>query len=190
MERRKIVAAVLLGLILVAVVLPCAAEEITPLGTEWSFERKAGSGAQTCNLILTMVNIPASPESVNVHFIVGAMGNASVYGFTLDVGDMFFKNGQPERIDKVPIQSAQFLSQAFNSPGRMFAADAGDGGIMISTRDPNTAAEFLKVVLGGDFKIAFKRDGGTVSRLYAVHQRASPADLSQYAACASNALPH
>ena len=168
----------------------CYAEEIRPAATEWSFERKTGGGAETCNLILSMVNVPVSPESVNVHFLVGGMGNVSAYGFTVDVGDMFFSNGRPQRIDKVPIQSAALLSEMFNSPGRMYSTDAGDGGLMIATPDPMIALQFLAVAIGGDFRIAFTRDGGRVSREYIVHQQPSPADLQQFSACTKEALPH
>lgn len=110
--------------------------------------------------------------------------------FTFDVGDMFFSDGRPRRIDKVPIQSAALLSEAFNSPGRMYSAYAGDGGRMVSTPDPNIASQFLAVVVGGDFRIAFTRDGGRVSREYIVHQQPSSADLQQFTACAKEALPH
>jgi hypothetical protein len=81
------IAGALLAFGLIAHAASCAAEEISPANTEWSFERKAGGGAVTCNLVLTMVNVPKSPESVNVHFYVGGTDNVSVYGFTLDVGD-------------------------------------------------------------------------------------------------------
>lgn len=168
----------------------CGAEEIKPAGTEWSFERKTGGGAETCNLILSMFNAPVSPESVNVHFLVGVRGNASVFGFTVDVGDIVFSGGRPQRIDKVPIQSAAILSETFNSPGRMYSTDAGDGGLAIATPDPVIATQMLTVAIGGDFKIAFTRDGGRVSREYIVHQQPSPADLQQFTACTMEALPH
>ena len=71
--------------------------------------------------------------------------NVMFFSITTDVGEQIYKDGQPSFISNVPIDQAEFLSDDFDSLGRLHTT-LDDGGVQQSTNDaevfPNPSSRF------------------------------------------------
>src|SRR5262249_30354784 len=138
---------------------------------EYNVEIKREKTAASCAIMVTVMNFPISPEALNfragVWQGIGQDNRISTFtGFTLDVGNLQFRNGIIAGTQKTPIATAAFASKRFNSFGRLYEVDLGDGGRGANTADPETGVAFLTAVFGGDFEIAFIAKGVPLERTY------------------------
>jgi hypothetical protein len=144
---------------------------------EYDVEVKRDKNTASCAIMITVMNYPISPEALNFRAGVwqgtGQENRVLTFtGFTLDVGNRLFKNGLVAGAQKTPIVTAAFASKGFNSFGRLYDVDMGDGGRGANTADAQTAIDFLTAVWGGDFDIAFVAKGVPLERTY--HIAAGP----------------
>jgi hypothetical protein len=94
--------------------------------------------AASCAITLMIVNVPTSPEFLNFRALVakGIEPETRVLtGFSLDVANFKFSQGQPSGADVTQLAKAAFVSKSFNSAGRLFDTDYKDGGIGATTTD-------------------------------------------------------
>ena len=112
------------------------AEDIKPKQVEYTFRDYSSSpDVQNCSLAAYISNFPA-PELVSVLFRVDASHSKNVmfFSITTDVGEQIYQSGKPSSIRKVPIDQAEFLSDGFDSLGRLHTT-LDDGGVQQSTND-------------------------------------------------------
>jgi hypothetical protein len=95
---------------------PAAADTVQTGANDvrFDFELKDDSGARTCNLE-TLVLVP--PEAINFRLIFGfpKSRETSFYAFSIDAGNMRFRNGRPEGLDPVKVTAADVSAAHFNS---------------------------------------------------------------------------
>ena len=160
------------------------AETLTPSSVEYDIEAKHDKIAASCTIMLTVLNYPISPEALNFRAGVWrgtdpATRPAGTFaGFTLDVGNLLFENGVITGTQKTPLARAAFGSTKFNSVGRLYEADMGDGGRGANTVDPQTALDFMTAVFEGNFDIAFTAKDLPLQRTYHISD-APPASIVQ-----------
>jgi hypothetical protein len=104
-------------------------------------------------------------------------------GFTLDVGNLLFQNGLIAGTQKTPLATAAFASKSFNSFGRLYDVDMGDGGRGANTADAQTAFDFLTAVFSGDFEIAFIAKGVPLERAYHIVDGPPPNIIRKFKDC-------
>jgi hypothetical protein len=164
------------------------AETLIPNSVEYTVEIKHEKSAASYTIMVTILNYPISPEALN--FRAGVWQGKvqddqfeSLTGFTLDVGNLQFKNGLIIGTQKTPIADAAFGSKTFNSLGRLYAMDMEDGGRGAMTVDMGTALDFLKAVWGGDFDIAFNAKSLPLERSYHILAGPPPSIIRQFKDC-------
>jgi hypothetical protein len=164
------------------------AETLTPKSVEYTVEIKHEKSAASCTIMVTILNYPISPEALN--FRAGVWQGKvkenqfeTLTGFTLDVGNLQFKNGLIVGTQKTPIAGAAFGSKTFNSLGRLYEMDMEDGGRGAMTVDTGTALDFLRAVWGGDFDIAFKAKSLPLERSYHILAGPPPSIVQQFKDC-------
>jgi hypothetical protein len=108
------------------------AETLIPNSVEYTVEIKHEKSAASCTIMVTILNYPISPEALN--FRAGVWQGKvqddqfeTLTGFTLDVGNLQFKNGLIIGTQKTPIADAAFGSKTFNSLGRLYEMESACG---------------------------------------------------------------
>jgi hypothetical protein len=97
------------------------AEDIETKQVEYGFENHSSSSdVLNCTLAAYITNFPA-PEFVNVRLRVDAsyQQNVMFFSITADVGQQLYENGHPSALRSVPIDQADFMSDRFDSLGRL-----------------------------------------------------------------------
>jgi hypothetical protein len=180
----KALSALILVMTASGIITHVTAETLEPKAIQYDFEMKGDDAAKTCNVMLMILNLPA-PEIVNFRFIAMKDGRREqvILGFSVDVADAIFWNGLPAGRTPVRLQSAEFVSPSFASSGRMHGNVLADGGVLMSTNDPQTMSDFQRAFLSGRFKINFTRAGNPTSRGYSISQPASEGVLKQMVTC-------
>jgi hypothetical protein len=165
--------------------VPSLAEALTPGLIQYDFEIKDDQVARACHALLLITNFP-KPEAVKftIIFTFKKGAHAAFVGFAVDVGDMQYQDGKPKGITKIPLASAEFTSKTFDSAGRMYATDMGDGGVGASTNDINDSAAFVSAFASGEFAITFTRQGSPSSRTYVINQPPPIEVLKKFLDCA------
>jgi hypothetical protein len=166
------------------------AETLEPRAVQYDFEEKQDSTTKSCNVILTLLSMPA-PEVVKFTFTEVSGNGVSApiaVGFYLDVGDFQFANGKPASIQRAKLRTAAFLSTSFNTPGRFYTSPQDDGSVFVGTGNPDDAGPFILAFGAGDFTLSFQRDGPEVSRAYHVKDRPPLAVSNKLLACSERAF--
>ena len=167
------------------------AEDIKPKQVEYTFRDYSSSpDVQNCSLAAYISNFPA-PELVSVLFRVDASHSKNVmfFSITTDVGEQIYQSGKPSSIRKVPIDQAEFLSDGFDSLGRLHTT-LDDGGVQQSTNDAEVFPVLLLDFQNGHFTIRFRRQGSDAIRGYAVSSSMSDtiAASTQFGDCVKKIL--
>jgi hypothetical protein len=174
--------------------LPTAARSDTLVGksVDYNVEVKRDRTAASCALLISIDNLPASPEVANFRALVtvGIDPHTAVFvGFSLDVGNYRFSQGQPTGIDVTKLAKAVFVSKDFNSAGRLFATDFKDGGRGALTRDETNGDAFLTALWSGDFDISFVAQDGSEERTYHLADSPPPSIIKQFGDCVATMPP-
>lgn len=162
------------------------AEDIQPKHVEYAFKNYSSSpDVRNCSLAAYISNFPA-PELVSVMFRVDASRpkNVMFFSITTDVGEQIYQSGKPVSIRKVPIDQAEFLSDEFNSLGRLHTR-LDDGGVQQVTNDAEVFPILLLDFQSGHFTIRFRRQGSDAIRGYTVSSSMSAtiAATTQFSDC-------
>jgi len=161
------------------------AETVVPEKVEYGVEAKLSNPSAGSCLIGASLSSTA-PEVVN--FRAGAWsgsnnGSRQMYlGFTLDVGNWIYKDGLPIALKRTPVSETFFASKTFNSRGRFYDVDFGDGGHGQITGDASVGSLFLFAVYVGNFDITFSAPG-IDERTYHVNEAPAPPVLADYHRC-------
>jgi hypothetical protein len=167
------------------------AEDIKPKQVEYAFRDYSSSpDVRNCSLAAYISNFPA-PELVSVLFRVDASHskNLMFFSITTDVGEQIYQSGKPSSIRKVPIDQAEFLSDGFDSLGRLHTT-LDDGGVQQSTNDAEVFPILLLDFQSGHFTIRFRRQGSDAIRGYTVSSSMSDtiAASTQFGDCVKKIL--
>jgi hypothetical protein len=167
------------------------AEDIPPKQVQYAFRDYSSSpDIPNCTLAVYLSNFPA-PELVSVSLRVDAIRpkNVMFFSITTDVGEQIYQNGKPSSIRKVPIDQAEFLSDGFDSLGRLHTT-LDDGGVQQSTNDAEAFPIPLLDFQSGHFKIRFRRQGSDAIRGYTVSSsmRDTMAASTQFGDCVGKVL--
>jgi hypothetical protein len=167
------------------------AEDLKPNQVQYAFRNYSSSPeVLNCSLAVYISNFPA-PELVSVLFRVDASRpkNVMFFSITTDVGEQLYKGGQPSTIRTVPIDQAEFLSDDFDSLGRLHTT-LDDGGVQQSTNDAEVFPILLLDFQSGHFTIRFRRKGSDAIRGYAVSSSMSDttAASTQFRDCVTKIL--
>jgi len=178
----KLGAFVAMGL---AIGSPCAADTITDSAVQFEFESN-GSDPRVCHLMALIMNIPRSPEAakLSLTYAESKAQKVAFVGFALDVGDTRFNSGLPAGISPARLSSAEIFSGKFSTTGRLFGGPVPDGGIMMSTQDPDTAGLLMGTFFDGNFQVTFTREGSQASRAYLIRAAPDPKVARQFVDCA------
>jgi hypothetical protein len=133
------------------------------------FEFEAnGADPRVCHLMALIMNVPRSPEAakLSLTYAESKTQNVAFVGFAFDVGDTQFANGLPAGITPARLSSAEISAPGFTTTGRLFGGPVPDGGIMMSTQDPETARLLMGIFFEGNFRVTFARQGSAASRTY------------------------
>ena len=174
--------------VLLAFFLLCAmstsAETLTPKYLAYEVEVKHDNVAKSCHLVLLLNNIPA-PEIVNLKLFAARKrrDNVIFFGLSLDVGELTFVNGLPSKTNMVLLSKASFDSPSFSSAGRLNGGPIEDGGVLLSTAEPETGRQLVASFLRGLFSISFVRKGSVSSRTYVISQAPPVDDQNQFRGC-------
>lgn len=163
------------------------ADTIIVRQTNYNFEETENITGTLCRLSLIISNSLA-PENLELEFVAGGRSNlkdSPFAAYIISVGESPFidapiaDNGGAKL---VPLQSAEFSSDLFNSSGRIVEKQHGTA-ISASINSSVDYKYFFKAFSSGNFKISFQRSDTGISRTYGV-QDAPPSDmLSKFAAC-------
>jgi hypothetical protein len=167
------------------------AEDIEPKQVQYAFRDYSSSpDIRNCSLAAYISNFPA-PELVSVLFRVDASRpkNIMFFSITTDVGEQLYQGSKPSSIRKVPIDQAEFLSDEFDSLGRLHTT-LDDGGVQQSTNDAEVFPILLLDFQSGRFTIRFRRQGSDAIRGYAVRSSMSDttAASTQFRDCVTKIL--
>jgi hypothetical protein len=182
------------GLFVRGILLFCAAfccsraaipESMIPEKVDYGFEAKSSDpDAGSCVIRATLSSF--TPEIVDFRAGVWAASNNGrpkmVAGFILDVGVWAYKNHKPVALNKTPISEAFFSSKTFNSRGRLYDVDFGDGGRGELTGDGSVGGLFMLAVNTGDYDLTFAAQG-IDERTYHVAVPPAAYVLVQYQDC-------
>lgn len=174
-----------LGLLCSIGVAATRADEITakPGAVRFDAEDKQGAQARTCSLLMTIMD-PSRPEVVNFQLVHVLSPTTLFFGFSLDIGDMRYRDDKPAGLHKVALASGDVNTGAFASEGRMYGGRVSDGRIAKSTMDQETARSLWEGVLSGNFAIHLLRaTPGAQPRTYVVSTPPSREALGKYLAC-------
>lgn len=162
------------------------ADTLKPVSAKYEFEIKDSQIVRSCHLLLILLN-PPRPEVVKftILFDFKKETHKAVFGFIADVGDEMFKDGRFSGIRKAYLSSSQFTSKNFNSVGRMYPLNMGDGGVGAATSDIQDAFAYLTAVEHGNFAITFVRQGSPSSRTYLINQPPPPETMNKFLDCVS-----
>jgi hypothetical protein len=169
------------------------AEDIEPKQVEYAFKDYSSlPDVLNCSLAAYISNFP-EPELVSVLLRVDASlsKNIMFFSITTDVGEQIYLNGRPRLIRAVPIYQAEFLSDRFNSPGRLHTT-VDDGGVQLSTNDTEVFPILLLTFQSGHFTIRFRREGSDAFRGYVIRSSMSDtiASSGQFVGCLQKMLTH
>jgi len=189
---RKLLFAAMISLTQVMVFAQgAAAEDIAPKQVQYEFKDCSTSpDVLNCSLAAYISNFPV-PELVSVLLRVDASRakNVMFFSITTDVGEQLYQNGKPSSIRKVSIDQAEFLSDGFDSSGRLHTT-LDDSGVQLSTNDAEVFPVLLLDFQSGHFTIRFRRQGSDSIRGYSVSS--SPADTmvasEKFRSCVTNIL--
>ena len=149
-------------------------------------EVKREKTAASCAITLVILNLPASPEALNFRALV-AKGiepeTLTFTGFSLDVGNLKFSQGLPSVTEVTKLANIAFVSRGFNSAGRLFEGDFGNGGRGAMTSDENNGDAFLTAFRGGDFDISFVAQDGSEERTYHVTDPPPSSVVQRFSDC-------
>jgi hypothetical protein len=81
------------------------------------------------------------------------------------------------------LAKAAFVSKFFNSAGRLFDTDFGDGGKGATTTDESNGEAFLTAFRNGDFDISFVAQDGSEERTYHVSDPPPPSVVQRFSDC-------
>jgi uncharacterized protein (DUF433 family) len=189
--RKLFFAATSLMTLLLMFTSGAVAEDINPKQVEYAFRDYSSSpDVRNCSLAAYISNFPA-PELVTVLFRVDASRpkNAMFFSITTDVGEQIYQSGKPSSIRNVPIDQAEFLSDGFDSLGRLHTT-LDDGGVQQSTNDAGVFPILLLDFQSGHFTIRFRRQGSDAIRGYTVSSSMSDtmAATTQFRDCVKKLL--
>jgi hypothetical protein len=178
-------AGLVLGAMLLVSVAQTRADEIKakPATVQFGAEDKQEEQGRTCSLLTTIVD-PSRPEVVNLRLFHVLSPTALYFGFSIDVGEMRYRNGKPVGRENVTLASGDVTTDSFDSDGRMYGAPVRGGGVIKSTTDAETARTLWLGVLSGSFALRMRRaTSGAQPRTYLVSTPPSREALGRYLAC-------
>jgi hypothetical protein len=169
---------------------PAYSDTISDPAVNFEFEAN-GTDPRVCHLTALIMNVPRSPEAakLSLTYAESKSQNVAFVGFALDVGDTQFANGLPAGITPAKLSSAEISAPEFTTTGRLFGGPIPDGGIMMSTQDPETARLLMGIFFEGSFRVTFARQGSAANRTYVVRNAPDPNVVQQFLRCAKNSLP-
>ncbi|MGA8689586.1 MAG: hypothetical protein WB662_06680 [Methyloceanibacter sp.] len=103
----------------------------------------------------------------------------------MDVGNLKFSQSLPSGTEATKLAKAAFGSKSFNSAGRLFDTDFGNGGRGATTTDDSTGEAFLTAFLKGDFDISFVAQDGSEERQYHVSDPPPSSVIQRFDDCLS-----
>lgn len=161
------------------------ADMLTPSSVSFGVDSNTDPAASSCDLVVTILNYPASPEIANFRAKVLTKNgsHSAIIGFTLDVANMKYENGVPTHLDKTPLARASFASPTMNTSGRFYDTDVGGGGAGASTMDAATGSQFILAVTSGDFDISFSAKSPPEERTYHVTSAPPLAVINKFRDC-------
>lgn len=191
MRKLFFVTTSLVALVLLFAQHGAIAEDITPKQVQYAFrDYSSPPDVPNCTFAAYISNFPA-PELVSVLFRVDASRQQHVmfFSITTDVGERLYQNGKPSSIRKVPIDQAEFVSDGFDSLGRLHTM-LDDGGVQQSTNDAEVFPVLLLDFQSGHFTIRFRRQGSDAIRGYEVSSPMSDtvAASTQFGDCVKRML--
>jgi len=149
-----------------------------------SFEKEdaasAKNGYKKCEISATLMKLP---EGVDLRVKVLSDGRTVQSSLTVDVVKFTVSNGVPFDPRKVPISSADVLSNIFQTTPEMQHFDMGDGGIGILVKDPERFTALVKLIKRGDYIVKFKRTDKADETNYAVKDGSDQKVMGQFVAC-------
>ncbi|HXL69345.1 MAG TPA: hypothetical protein VN930_11380 [Xanthobacteraceae bacterium] len=162
------------------------ADTVVPRTIEYGYEVTTDANSKACRIIL-LLSDSSFPESVKFQFWIGRQrlqGRAlDTAGFTIDVIDLKFANGQPIGSQAVDLSSANFVSPTFSSAGRFHMTTLGDGGLSAATSDLQSANAFFNALVVGTYEVSFARKGLSTIRTHKVNKAPSPDIVQQFTEC-------
>jgi hypothetical protein len=189
--RKVLIVSAALAIVAPIFASDAVAEDLGPKQVKYEFRNfSSPPDVLNCTFATYISNFPA-PELVSVLFRVDAKPseNMMFFSITTDVGEEIYQSGKPSFVQKIPIDQAEFLSNDFDSLGRLHST-LDDGGVLQSTADPEVFPTLLLDFQSGQFTIRFRRQGSASMRGYVVGSPVSDtaAASAQFGECVTNIL--